>query len=143
MDVFPEEPPSSEYMAKPFLITPHTAGYSYDARAGGTLQVAHNFLNLLGISNETLAYSNPVFDHYSINYVKEESDNLKKGDIDFLKRRSHYPARGNFSEFVKDISEDNLQNIGQKDKLSQLKKISNSLTDYQKELLRLFGDGPL
>ncbi len=98
IDVFPEEPPSQEILQLPDYVTPHTAGYSYNARAGGTLATARSFLKLLGVEDPGLRYEVPEYDHYITSLFPEESLALKSGRIDFLQRRSHYPPRGSVSD---------------------------------------------
>ena len=99
MDVFPDEPPSSDLIQAPAFVSPHVAGYNYSARAGGTRRVALNFARLLG-QDPVLAPQIPPA-RCAINvldFLATESSRLKADPATFSARRGDYPARGDLRQ---------------------------------------------
>lgn len=97
-DVFPVEPPAAEEARAPTLATPHIAGYSFVARAGGVRELARAFLAYLGRDPEEapplprVEYALDVFEAPAL-----ESRLLKADPSRFNARRLFYPARAGFA----------------------------------------------
>ena len=96
MDVFPIEPPTKKMIDAADLVSPHIAGYNYSARAGGTALVAKNFMKLICENNHDVQYSPGKYNIYTIDFLKNESDELKKNPDSFRNRRENYPDRGDY-----------------------------------------------
>lgn len=108
MDVFPEEPPTEEYLEAATYATPHIAGYNFEARVGGTLHVAREFARLLGKEKMEIPMPQTVYDHNVLTFIPEESRRLKASPNVFLHRRSTYSPRGEIGDLK---SEDGLSDF--------------------------------
>lgn len=97
-DVFPVEPPSADEVRAPTLATPHIAGYSFVARAGGVRELARAFLRYLGRDPDEapplprVEFALDVFEAPAI-----ESRLLKADPSRFNARRLFYPPRAGFA----------------------------------------------
>lgn len=101
MDVFPEEPPLHQYLNHPRFLSPHVAGYNYEARIEGTFRLARAFFKTAGYDGPIPSVNKKV-DHYNIiNSLAEETSLLKSHPESFLSRRNHYPMRGDFSDAIR------------------------------------------
>ncbi len=97
-DVFPVEPPSVAAALAPTLATPHIAGYSFAARAGGVRELARAFLAYLGRDPDAapplprVEFALDVFEAPIL-----ESHRLKADPTSFTARRLFYPPRAGFA----------------------------------------------
>ncbi len=96
MDVFPVEPPAFSHLEPATYVTPHVAGYNYEARVGGVCMVADQLARLSGSSWRSELPEPAGYDHYVIDFLPSESRRLKSDPTSFSKRRNGYPYRGDF-----------------------------------------------
>ena len=97
MDVFPNEPPSHAQVATPFLVSPHVAGYNYQARLAGSRMVAQAFLERSGEATVLADPPEPDYEISVVDFLPTESRLLKQLPASFARRRSNYPSRGDFA----------------------------------------------
>ncbi|MBI3394753.1 MAG: hypothetical protein HY042_02850 [Spirochaetia bacterium] len=99
MDVFPVEPPAPWMTEIPRIVTPHVAGYNYEARAGGTRMVALQFAGALGLTEDMVPpIPRITFSHYVTSFFDDESNALKRDPSSFGPRREGYPDRGSLAD---------------------------------------------
>lgn len=101
-DVFPEEPPPAEMIQAASFVTPHIAGYNYEARAGGLRRMFINFYKIMGWDPDSVPrWKDPAYDHYVGDFLELESKALKRDPGSFIGRRSLYPPRGDLMAYLK------------------------------------------
>ncbi len=108
MDVFYNEPPVKEVLELSDMVSPHIAGYNYEARVGGTKVLADQFARLVGYTGTMPELPEVEKDHYVLDFLPEESRRLKENPESFTPRRGKYPPRGSLADYAKDHSIESL-----------------------------------